>query len=162
MFRFDSRVAALRARLDDMRRFIRTETGAVTVDWVVMAAAVVGLGIASVGAVRSGAVSLGDGIGSSLSGAVVADLSGGESGAGGGWTWQTDYEMGAWGQQNREMAEAQIGGWTDQQLTDLYSHYLNNYGADGVDVAYLILSEMDTRGIATPEQYAEFEGVANP
>lgn len=54
--------------------FLNDETGAVTVDWTVLAAAVVGLGVASVGAVRTGVVSLGGDIQGSLdrSASVVA------------------------------------------------------------------------------------------
>lgn len=54
--------------------FLRDESGAVAVDWTVMAASVVGLGMASVGAVRSGVGSLGGNVQSSLSGAGVASL----------------------------------------------------------------------------------------
>lgn len=67
-------VAALRRQARDFQRFIRIETGAITVDWVVLAAATVGLGLASVVAVRSGTGSLGDEIGTTLSDAQVATL----------------------------------------------------------------------------------------
>ena len=40
--------------------FLSDESGAVTVDWTVLAAAIVGLGIATVAAVRTGVVDLGD------------------------------------------------------------------------------------------------------
>ncbi|MCC0079219.1 MAG: hypothetical protein H6899_04560 [Rhodobacter sp.] len=62
-----------------MFRFFHDENGAVTVDWVVLSAATVGLGIASAAAVRTGTGTLGDSIQTSLSGAEVAalgDLSG--------------------------------------------------------------------------------------
>lgn len=49
-----------------MTHFWTDETGAITVDWVVLTASVVGLGIASVGAVRTGTGSLADGISASL------------------------------------------------------------------------------------------------
>ena len=54
--------------------FLTNESGAVTVDWVVLAAAVVGLGVGTVGAVRSGTLALGGDISASLSGASVASL----------------------------------------------------------------------------------------
>jgi hypothetical protein len=64
------------------RSFVHSETGAVTVDWTVLAAALCGLGLASAAAVRSGVGDLGADIDSSLSGANVAALSfGGEGGA---------------------------------------------------------------------------------
>ncbi len=66
-----------------LRRFLADETAAVTVDWVVLAAATVGFGLASVAAVRSGVVSLGSGIEDSLAGASVASLSGAPEAGGG-------------------------------------------------------------------------------
>lgn len=55
-------------------RFFSDESGAVTVDWTVLTAAIVGMGIASAAAVRTGVVSLGDGIEGALSGASIARL----------------------------------------------------------------------------------------
>lgn len=52
-------------------KFLISDSGAVTVDWTVLAAAVVGLGVASVAAVRTGVGSLGSDISQSLSGASV-------------------------------------------------------------------------------------------
>ncbi len=52
--------------------FIRNTDGAVTVDWVVLAAAVVGLGVTSVNVVRSGSNALAGDIQTSLSDASVA------------------------------------------------------------------------------------------
>ncbi|PZX38922.1 hypothetical protein LY56_02929 [Roseinatronobacter thiooxidans] len=46
--------------------FLRAEDGAVTVDWVVLTAALVGMGLTSVAAVRTGTSSVGDAIGASL------------------------------------------------------------------------------------------------
>lgn len=54
--------------------FLRADAGAVTVDWVVMTAATVGLGLSSAVAVRGGVGALGSDIDSSLSAAGVADL----------------------------------------------------------------------------------------
>ncbi|MEM0948634.1 MAG: hypothetical protein AAGK37_14640 [Pseudomonadota bacterium] len=42
------------------KRFKNDEDGAVTVDWVVLTAAIVGLGIAVIASVRSATVTLGD------------------------------------------------------------------------------------------------------
>lgn len=53
-------------------RFLCDTSGAVTVDWVVLAASVVGLGVASVGAVRTGTGALGADIGAALEDAFVA------------------------------------------------------------------------------------------
>ncbi|MBL3568129.1 hypothetical protein BV509_13975 [Rhodovulum sulfidophilum] len=56
------------------KTFAKDESGAVTVDWVVLTAAIVGLGIAVLGTVRGGVNGLGTEIASSLSAGSVADL----------------------------------------------------------------------------------------
>ena len=58
----------------DLQRFLRDQSGAVTVDWVVLTGAIVGLGIASVTAVRTGVGALGVDVQNSLSGATVAAI----------------------------------------------------------------------------------------
>lgn len=58
------------------REFLKSESGAVTVDWVVLTAATVGLGLAAAAAVRTGTHDLGGDISSSLSNARVAGLFG--------------------------------------------------------------------------------------
>lgn len=60
---------ALRARL---RRFGAIEAGAVTVDWTVLTAAAVGLGIGAVGLTAAGVGNLGETLRGSLSGASVS------------------------------------------------------------------------------------------
>lgn len=57
-----------------IRAFFAETSGAITVDWTVLAAAVVGLGVSSVAAVRTGTGALGDDIETSLSSASVANL----------------------------------------------------------------------------------------
>lgn len=57
-----------------VQTFLRAESGAVAVDWVVLSAAVVGMGIAAVGSVRSGISALGSDVSTSLSNASVASL----------------------------------------------------------------------------------------
>jgi Flp pilus assembly pilin Flp len=54
--------------------FRNDESGAVTVDWVVLTAAIVGLGIAVITSVRTGTTALATDISTSLSGATVATL----------------------------------------------------------------------------------------
>ncbi len=60
------------------------ESGAVTVDWVVLTAAIVGLGIAVITSVAGGVTTLGDKISASLSAGQVNTLSGLDSAASGG------------------------------------------------------------------------------
>jgi len=51
----------------NIKTFAADESGAVTVDWVVLTAAIVGLGIAVVASVRSGTTSVAEQIDTSLS-----------------------------------------------------------------------------------------------
>lgn len=53
-----------------IKNFVTDESGAVTVDWVVLTAAIVGLGIAVVASVRGGVEGMGTAISSSLSNAT--------------------------------------------------------------------------------------------
>ena len=62
-----------------MLNFIKTfradEDGAVTVDWVVLTAAIVGLGIAVLAAVKTGTVDMASDIGNGLQNAAVPTIS---------------------------------------------------------------------------------------
>lgn len=59
-----------------LSRFLTADSGAVTVDWVVLTAAITGLGLASAAAVRSGTGALGADIETSLTQASVVGLGG--------------------------------------------------------------------------------------
>lgn len=54
-----------------IQNFLKDEDGAVTVDWVVLTAAVVGLGIAGVTAVNNGIGDLAESIGTEVGGITV-------------------------------------------------------------------------------------------
>ena len=54
-----------------IKAFARDENGAVTVDWVVLTAAVVGLAVAAYGSIQSGASSLTAATATTLSGMTV-------------------------------------------------------------------------------------------
>jgi Flp pilus assembly pilin Flp len=58
----------------NIKTFAADESGAVTVDWVVLTAAIVGLGIAVIASVRTGTTDLATDIQESLSGGSVAAL----------------------------------------------------------------------------------------
>ncbi|MCW1934645.1 hypothetical protein [Pararhodobacter zhoushanensis] len=60
--------------LNKIKTFAANESGAVTVDWVVLTAAIVGLGLAVISSVRTGVGSLATDISNSLSSASVASL----------------------------------------------------------------------------------------
>jgi len=57
-----------------IKNFAADDSGAVTVDWVVLTAAIVGLGLAVITSVRTGVSALGTDISNSLSSASVATL----------------------------------------------------------------------------------------
>ena len=57
--------------LNFIKNFRADEDGAVTVDWVVLTAAIVGLGIAVMASVRGGATDLAGDIGTNLTNTVV-------------------------------------------------------------------------------------------
>ena len=57
-----------------IENFRNDESGAVTVDWVVLTAAIVGLGIVVVASVRTGTTSVAEQIESSLDSATIAEL----------------------------------------------------------------------------------------
>ncbi|WP_296420093.1 Flp family type IVb pilin [Pseudooctadecabacter sp.] len=58
--------------LNFIKNFRNDEDGAVTVDWVVLTAAIVGLGIAVLSSVSGGTTALGDKISSQLSAQTIA------------------------------------------------------------------------------------------
>ena len=58
----------------NIKNFAADESGAVTVDWVVLTAAIVGLGIAVIASVRTGTNSVASNIQTSLESAEIADL----------------------------------------------------------------------------------------
>ena len=71
----------------NIKTFAADESGAVTVDWVVLTAAIVGLGIAVIASVRTGTESVGNQIQASLSSAEIdqlGNLSGNQGGGGDG------------------------------------------------------------------------------
>ncbi|MGJ8625092.1 MAG: Flp family type IVb pilin [Yoonia sp.] len=61
--------------LNFIKNFRNDEDGAVTVDWVVLTAAIVGLGIAVLSSVSGGTTALGDKISSTLSAQSIVDYS---------------------------------------------------------------------------------------
>ncbi len=58
----------------NIKSFAANESGAVTVDWVVLTAAIVGLGIAVIASVRTGTSTLAGNIETALTNASVAEL----------------------------------------------------------------------------------------
>lgn len=94
--------------------FLKDESGAVTVDWVVITAALVGLGLSAAMLVRNGSAELGGDVSNSLSSASVVDL--GQLGAGGYYWLNTagTYSSDWWDQTSQAMYET----WSDSALLD--------------------------------------------
>lgn len=61
-----------REMFDLIKRFRRDEDGAVTVDWVVLTAAIVGLGVVVIAMVAEGALDHSTGVGAYLSAQTIA------------------------------------------------------------------------------------------
>lgn len=154
-------------RLSD---FILGDSGAVTVDWVVLTAAVVGLGVTTVAAVRTGVISLGGDIDSSLSAASVAALSTlGDAGpAAAGFVYQLLYLTDA----QFVTTMAGYSGLPDATLLGLYTGYLGHveqYLLDGglssaaynTDVVYGIQQLLIERGVEVPDGGAGLMDVYN-
>ena len=97
-------------------RFLDDESGAVTVDWTVLTAAIVGLGISAAAAVRTGTTNLGQDVESSLSGASVADLS---------WAFARDLV-------SQNFADGNFEGWSvaRHQVFGAWGDMLGPFGTD--------------------------------
>ncbi len=57
-----------------MKSFKKDESGAVTVDWVVLTAAVCGLAMAAFGSIQGGSTSVGERVGAFLTNTSVEDV----------------------------------------------------------------------------------------
>ena len=147
-----------------LRHFLTDESAAITVDWVVLSAAIVGLGVGSVAAVRTGTAALGTDIQASLSGATVAGLELNP------YRFRAFTEDGEFWNSIPER-RAQMAGTSDAQLEE----YFNVNGAERFNVALergdnricdrcygagnrldlmkVIVDELGTRGLATQRHY---------
>ena len=96
--------------------FWKDESGAVTVDWTVLTAAIVGLGISAAAAVRTGTVNLGQDVESSLSGASVADLT---------WAFATELV-------NQDFSDGNFDGWSvaRHQVFGAWGDMLGPFGTE--------------------------------
>lgn len=146
--------------------FLTSQSGAVTVDWVVLTAATVGLGLASTVAVRTGSTNLGGQIEASLSGAAVAAL--GVLGVGADTPFLYDFII--LQQSHLDTWNAMVDQMSDEDLINTYVSRINwvegwiangntphSFGFQGqTDYAYLAWQEMQSRGLTTPDGVTEF------
>ena len=72
-----AQIVGERIMQETLAKFIKAEDGAVTVDWVVLTGAIVGLGIAVISTVAQGALDNSDGIGAALASSEIPDYSSG-------------------------------------------------------------------------------------
>lgn len=121
--------------------FLASESGAVTVDWVVLTAAITGLGLASAAAVRSGTAALGSDIEASLVGASVVaqgELGQGQGGGAGwayAWRYATDADFPDWWEE--------IASYDDEMLLSQYQWYADSVQVWVIDANHESPSVMD-------------------
>ena len=144
-------------KLFALKQWVNDDSGAVTVDWVVLTAAVVGLGLASVAAVSTGAVSLGDGIDSALGDASVAALASLGDG-----TADTVRTLLSVSQETYDGWAEAVATYTDEQLATYiagFATYANaaiesGNAADAayyIDVVAVYSQEIESRGNTVPD-----------
>lgn len=113
-------------------KYLQDESGAVTVDWVTLTAATVGLGIAAASAVSMGVRSLGTDVQESLSGASVArlyDFMG------------TSFTLASIG-----FEDGNTEGWSSDRIgfTDALGHFLGPFAGSEGAVEYAVRLPSDT------------------
>lgn len=128
-------------------RFLRQDGGAVTVDWVVLTAATIGLALASAAAVRSGAGALAGDVATSLTATSVADL--GEMGGAGEaacdwvcaytaflWAEEPNFTVEEFGMTVEEMAQARLDEFNSYPSQFLRDHVASLAGYQGQPEPY--------------------------
>ncbi len=145
------------------RKFCSDQSGAVTVDWVVLSASVIGIGLAGMASVSGGVNSLGAAIGASLSGAQVAAID-----------FQSaapvdpvqpaqpqpysiqrleGAELATWTATFAAQTDAQLLSQTTLRHTQFLNHVANQQwtqAAQRMDYYHLINQELATRGLSRP------------
>ena len=142
--------------------FIKDESGAVTVDWVVMTSGVVGLGLATMTVVSGGVQSTSNSVSGTMTGYEISSSFDGLASIS---DWLSGYTPvnGAlhgpsWGPdaQGRNWVENTYDNWSalsDQQIMDMYTaDYANAINGDATRADYIAVQEriMAERGIAIP------------
>ena len=146
-------------------RFLAHDSGAVTVDWVVLCAAIVGLGVGATAAVRSGTLNLGGDIQTALGDASVG-LSCDEG--------STGYDLRILSGDRAQYAEQlreQMTRMSDDEVLAAYAEtaekttilHDNGENADYVnevlDYAYLYAQELENRRLDAPEGVQSFDAL---
>ncbi len=140
------------------QRFLKTDDGAVTVDWVVLAAAVTGLGIGTVATVRTGTGSLASDINTSLSSASVAGILAAAEAA---------YEFLYYDEATQEEVIDAYANATDSVLMLITGNILRAFdsmlassaptdAAMALDAYYVMTEELTSRGVSLPDGAPDF------
>jgi len=145
-----------------MFEFIDDESGAVTVDWVVLTGGLVGLGLATMAVVSGGVQSTSNSVSGTMSGYEISTSFGGLAAIG---DWLSGYSPvnnalhgPSWGPdaEGRNWVENTYDNWSalsDQQVMDMYTaDYANAIAGDATRADYIAVQEriMAERGIAIP------------
>jgi len=146
-----------------MFRFIDDESGAVTVDWVVLTGGLAGLGLATMAVVSGGVQSASNSVSGTMTGYEISSSFGDALSAIGDWLSGYTPVNGAlhgpsWGpdDQGRNWVENTYDNWSalsDQQIMDMYTaDYANAITGDATRADYIAVQEriMAERGIAIP------------
>jgi hypothetical protein len=144
--------------------FFANESGAITTDWVVLAAAVVGLGVGTVASVRTGTTALGADIDASLSGSSVSLLGDACKSA----PSASDYKPAILSDKDQTYQREHLAKLDDSGVQKTFSEvsvktdwYMQNDPESKnvqelVDYAALIGSELEGRGLDYPKETGDF------
>lgn len=149
-----------------VRWFLGSESGAATVEWVMMSAAVVAVAIAAAATTGGGANSLAENVGQALGGAEVAGAGGGSES--GDYEWSAhDGDSNHWWT-NQELRTERYASLSDDRLNSHWSRHVREFeqavaagdnsachGCKGagnrLDSLYITHQERQSRGLATAE-----------
>ncbi|QBY01205.1 hypothetical protein E2K80_11095 [Rhodophyticola sp. CCM32] len=135
------------------RTFLQDEQGAVTVDWVVLTAAIVGLGLATMTAVSGGVGGLSGEIATELAEMDVVDSP--FAGASAGSNWGSNPLLNTSGV-TAERYASWTSGYSDAELVEVYEAYHNGAHptmldpGDRVDSIGALEADMISRGVDIP------------
>ncbi len=144
-----------------LKTYLAGDSGAVTVDWVVLTAAITGMGLMAVASVFRGS----EGVMASVSAQIGSMKPGG---AGGGYQFVAMTDSGHWWN-NTELRREQMAEMTDGRLMHEWENYAVGYfqravergdnsicencrgAGNRLDLMHIVLTEMEGRGLATED-----------
>lgn len=140
-----------------VRGFTADESGAVTVDWVVLSAALVGMGVATLSAVSTGTGALSDGIRATLSNASFESMSFGAA-----QPASFVYSLLSLSEANanhfiqfysQHNSDAQVQNWYNMRIQDALNQMASGQNAaQTIDYVYVFEQALINRGVAPVSQ----------